>query len=188
MKKSILPLLFFGFLLLFAKPAIAQNENLINDIENYILKVDSLIMCCWDSLVISSNEITGHRKRGFGSISTSTYYNVCAIEWDKKSWYEQNEYLEMIVLYRNIFYTERRGIIFSNIIDLERIYSREYYEDGEVVAVIRKWERRRRLRKDRISKITVFINNNEIIYLETEGQAKNIQTMKEGIKTMHSLR
>ena len=79
--------------LIFVKPVVAQNEDLIREVERHILWVDSLIVCCWDS--IASNH-TQFIARGRGRRSTvaewSSFYNASSDAFDTSLiWRERGE-------------------------------------------------------------------------------------------------
>ena len=205
MKKSILPLLIFGFLFLCTKPAAAQNEQLIKEIRNHILKVDSLIACCWRDIESGATEFVawGNRRRST-VVFLAGYYNAPAGAFDTSSiWRERGERCFEEIM-REIDELEnkrnrarilcvrdhrhrRRSIIPGNrnLRDLERTHFRDYFKDGEIVAIKRKWENSR---NGEISRMTIYIHNSEIIYFQSEGCARVVQRNKEAIKQRHNLR
>ena len=172
MKKSFLPLLIFGFLFLFTKPATAQNEQLIKEIRNHILKVDSLIACCRDSLSTLHRSM---RSTGGGRGGSTTYWTgVNPLNSRTECHMERRREREEF----------ERTLIFRQM-RVDGIHCRTYFKDGEIIAVKREC---RSLPNFETARLTIFISNNEIIYFQSEGCARVVQRNKEAIKQRHNLR
>ena len=182
MKQVVIILL----LLIFVKPAISQNEDLIREVERHILWVDSLIVCCRDSLVVFNESIFVSGGRGGGS--EVTYWTgdnpmflpfiECDLEREKE-WerFDRTKILNWAAMFNLV------GI--RNI--EERTSFRNYYKNGELVAIRREWARGS-LQNYTLSRMTIFINNNEIIFFQREGRVRNWRRVKAEIRERYNLR
>ena len=179
MKKSFLPLLIFGFLFLCTKPATAQNEQLIKEIRNHILKVDSLIMCRQDTTTTSANW-HGH-PRG------TLWHTICRTTFgfgDLRAMTCEEEFRRATILNHTIYYYRERNA--------PNRHQKAYFKDGKLVAIVVSWQRwipsQEGINIDVISRLTVFINNNEIIYSQTEGETRDLRRIKRDIRRTHNFR
>ena len=173
-------------LLIFVKPVVAQNEDLIREVERYILWVDSLIRCCRDSLVVFQGSIIV----GGGGGSEVTYWTgddpffripriECDIEFEK-----ENEKFDRTRIFHQMVLA--RGVGRNYQIE-EHLNFKRYYKDGELVAIKREW-RRGSLRNYTLSRMTIFINNSEIIFFQREGRVRNWRSVKAEIRERYNLR
>ena len=158
---------FILLLLIFAKPAISQNEDLIREIENYILWVDSLIACCQDTTVTSWHSGGWYAKivdrEGFQIGGEMDYLSVYYIGDYSKMSYEKRR--KAMIL----FEIETRKHCTNNRVTGHE-HNKEYYKNGKLVAIKREWIEIRRLRSDRVSRMTIFVNNNEIIFFKQRAE------------------
>ena len=170
---------FILLVLIFAKPAIAQNEDLIREVERHILWVDSLIAYDRNNLVWFNESFVSVDGGGGGGITYWTGDNPmflpfieCDLEWEKE--WEKFD----------------RTKIFSHT-SVGSISRKKYYKNGELVAIIiQEWTRGRdgRFQNDRFSRITIFINDNQIIFSKREGRVRNWRRVKAEIRERYNLR
>ena len=173
-------------LLIFAKPAISQNEDLIREVERHILWVDSLIVYDRNNLVwFNESFVSIDGRGGGGGVTYWTGDNPtfrtprieCDLEWEK----EMEKFNRTIILN----HTSRVGG------ENNSISQKKYYKNGELVAIIiQEWTRGRdgRFQNDRFSRITIFINDNQIIFSQREGRVRNWRRVKAEIKERYNLR
>ena len=172
---------FILLLLIFAKPVVAQNEDLIREVERHILWVDSLIVCCQDNLVVFSESMIGGAGLMFWTGDNPIFrqpFIECDLEWEK-----ENEKFDRTRILSWTLMTNLAGL--NNI--EERTSFRNYYKNGELVAIKREW-RRGSFRNYTLSRMTIFINNNEIIFFQREGRVRNWRRVKAEIRERYNLR
>ena len=169
---------FILLLLIFAKPVIAQNEDLIREVENYILKVDSLIMCRQDTTVTGVHwNFHPRPPHIYHTVEISTYGfgDLRAMECE--------EFDKATILNHTISYYRSRTL---------NRHQREYFKNGNLVAVINSWERiipsQESTRRDIVGRMVVYVSGNEIIFFQREGRVRNWRRVKAEIRERYNLR
>ena len=167
--------IFLFFFVLCPRLSIGQNEQLIKDIEGYILKIDSLISVYPDSIVCFHGDYFGTCKKFLGI---------------RYSCGSGSDYSYSIRTISELGIERDRGILYhytssgKNRITKKRTYyeERDYFENRELVATIREWKESGFLQKDKITKIVVYVNNKKSIWHKTTGNTKKEKEVRVRLK------